>query len=202
MARWRPAASSLRAAFIAASIAWAVLLVAAPWLASRAHASPLASLLIVGVYSIGSLVCHQLPERSYHLWSAQMPVCARCAGIYAGAVFGALGARAFQASRGRSGALAVLRRSLALRVVARGFPPPLASHASELRRGLPKREAREGGSPARVALAVAVTPTMVTLVYEWTTGVMPAHAIRAAAGAFIGLVVAWLVVATADNQVN
>jgi hypothetical protein len=31
---------------------------------------------------------------------------------------------------------------------------------------------------------------------------MPAHAIRAAAGAAIGCVVAWLVVAAADNQVN
>jgi hypothetical protein len=31
---------------------------------------------------------------------------------------------------------------------------------------------------------------------------MPSHAMRAAAGVPIGLVVAWLVVAAADNQVN
>jgi hypothetical protein len=31
---------------------------------------------------------------------------------------------------------------------------------------------------------------------------MPSHAIRAAAGVPIGVVVAWLVVAAADNQVN
>jgi hypothetical protein len=31
---------------------------------------------------------------------------------------------------------------------------------------------------------------------------MPAHAIRAAAGVAVGLVVAWLVVAAAENQVN
>ena len=70
-------------------MSWAALLVAAPFLASRAHASALASALIVGVYGIGSLICHQLPERSYHLWAAQMPVCARCTGIYFGAVLGA-----------------------------------------------------------------------------------------------------------------
>jgi hypothetical protein len=45
-------------------------------------------------------------------------------------------------------------------------------------------------------------PTLLTLVYEWTTGDMPSHAIRAAAGVPIGVVVAWLVVAAADNQVN
>ena len=45
-------------------------------------------------------------------------------------------------------------------------------------------------------------PTAVTLAYEWTTGVMPPHAVRAAAGMPIGLAVAWLVVAAAENQVN
>ena len=165
MARWRPVSSSLRAAFIAASLAWAGLLVVAPFLASRAHASPLASVLIVGVYGIGSLICHQLPERSYQLWAAQMPVCARCAGIYWGAVLGALAARAVQASGRRSAAsLALLR--------------------------------------PRAVLTLAVAPTLLTLVYEWTTGDMPSHAIRAAAGLPIGLVVAWLVVAAADNRVD
>jgi uncharacterized membrane protein len=168
MTSWRAnlTAARLRAAFIAASVAWAVLLVAAPFLASCPHASTLASALIVGVYGIGSLICHQLPERSYHLWAAQMPVCARCTGIYVGAVLGALGARP-------------------LRVLgARAFQPPLA-----LRR-------------SRLLLALAVTPTLATLAYEWSTGEMPSHAIRAAAGIPIGLVAAWLVVAAADNQVN
>jgi uncharacterized membrane protein len=157
-------AARLRAAFIAASATWAALLVAAPFLASRPHASRLASALIIGVYGIGSLVCHQLPERSYHLWTAQMPVCARCAGIYFGAVLGALGAWTL-----------------------RSFP--LLRSWQVLRR-------------ARVALALAVAPTVLTLIYEWTRGDMPSHAIRAAAGVPIGVVVAWLVVAAADNQVN
>ena len=182
MASWRPAASLLRTGFIAASAAWAVLLVAAPFLASRAHASSLAAAVIVGVYGIGAFVCHQLPARSLHVWSVQMPVCARCAGIYFGAVAGAL----------------VWGRS------AKAFPPPLARERRDVRRSTPKRLRREGGAlrHARVILAVAAAPTAVTLAYEWTTGDMPSHAIRAAAGAVIGAAVASLVVAAADNQVN
>jgi hypothetical protein len=155
-------AGRLRAAFVTAAVTWAALLVITPLLASRPHASPIASALILAVYGIGSLVCHQLPERSFHVWTAQMPVCARCAGIYLGAVIGVI--------------------------------------ASVCRAGSAGARARVLGP--RTILALAVTPTLATLVYEWTTGGMPPHAIRAAAGVPIGLVVAWLVVAAADNQVN
>jgi len=41
-------------------------------------------------YLIGAILCHQLPERSFHVGAAQWPVCARCAGIYAGAAVAAL----------------------------------------------------------------------------------------------------------------
>lgn len=40
------------------------------------------------IYAVASLVCHQLPERSFHLGAFQLPVCARCTGIYAGAACG------------------------------------------------------------------------------------------------------------------
>jgi len=33
---------------------------------------------------LGSLWCHQLPERSPHLWGVQMPLCWRCSGILLG----------------------------------------------------------------------------------------------------------------------
>jgi len=153
-------AGRLRAAFVAATAAWAALIVAAAWLAGRPHASLPASALIAAVYTIGSLVCHQLPERSFHLGAALLPVCARCTGIYLGAVAGAAFALRASASRG-------------LRV-----------------------------ARARLILALAVAPTLATLAYEWTTGIMPSHEIRAAAGAVIGAAVAWLVVAATENQVN
>jgi len=63
-----------------AAVAWALAIAGAPLLPE-----PLAAV----IYVIGSGVCHQRPERSFHLFDAQLPVCARCAGIYAGAAAGA-----------------------------------------------------------------------------------------------------------------
>ncbi len=34
---------------------------------------------------VGGLWCHQLPERSPHMWGVQMPLCWRCGGILIGA---------------------------------------------------------------------------------------------------------------------
>jgi uncharacterized membrane protein len=59
---------------------WVVLLIATPVLPGQAGAV---------VYGIGSFVCHQIPERSFHLAGFQLPVCARCLGIYLGAPIGA-----------------------------------------------------------------------------------------------------------------
>lgn len=39
-------------------------------------------------YAAGGLVCHQLPERSFHWGAWQFPVCARCTGLYLSAVAG------------------------------------------------------------------------------------------------------------------
>ena len=58
--------------------------------ASRPAASSAVSLLTLAVYAIGSVICHQRPERSFVLWSHQMPVCARCTGIYIGAALAAI----------------------------------------------------------------------------------------------------------------
>jgi hypothetical protein len=54
----------------------------------------------------------------------------------------------------------------------------------------------------RVLLAVAALPSAITLVYEWTSGIAPSNGVRFAAGIPIGIVVAWLVVSAAKNQVN
>lgn len=38
--------------------------------------------------AIGYAVCHRIGERSFHIGSTQLPLCARCSGIYLGAVTG------------------------------------------------------------------------------------------------------------------
>jgi uncharacterized membrane protein len=65
-----------------AAAGWAVALATGPLIA---ESSPgLGGLM----YAVGSLICHQRPERSFHLGAAQLPVCARCLGLYAGGAMG------------------------------------------------------------------------------------------------------------------
>ena len=55
---------------------------------------------------------------------------------------------------------------------------------------------REGGSTKaapRAVLLLAMIPTALTLVFEWTTGAMPANWIRALAGLPLGAAVAWAI---------
>lgn len=64
------------------TLAWSAALAAAP--------RPLASSVSALTYAAGSLICHQRPERSFHYEGAQYPVCARCLGLYTGAIGGVL----------------------------------------------------------------------------------------------------------------
>ena len=43
-----------------------------------------------GAYAAFALVCHQMDERSFHVAGFKLAVCARCFGLYAGALAGAL----------------------------------------------------------------------------------------------------------------
>jgi hypothetical protein len=171
----------LRPAFIAASVAWALLLPLVPFVASRPHATPIGTALVIAVYAVGSAICHQLPDRSYHLWTAQMPVCARCAGIYVGAALAAVVGAATPTRRPEHGGTALL--------VGAGHRFSGADHA-------------------RAILFIAALPTLATLVYEWPTGHMPAHWIRAATGVPLGATAAWMVLSSmprrtrAENRVN
>jgi hypothetical protein len=93
------AGAKLRAAFVAASAAWAVAIPSAA--AASAVASPAVGfyLFAAAVYAIGGAICHQLPDRSFFAWGRQLPVCARCVGIYAGAALMAAAFAAMRASR-------------------------------------------------------------------------------------------------------
>jgi uncharacterized membrane protein len=70
----------------------AVTLAACGWVGLLLFAPRLPPAVAAVIYAVGSLICHQRPERSFHLDHAQLPVCARCAGIYAGAAIGAIAA--------------------------------------------------------------------------------------------------------------
>ena len=67
-----------------------VALLSVAWLAAVVAAPLLPTSIAAFIYAIGSLVCHQLPDRSFHLGAFQLAVCARCVGIYAGGAFGAV----------------------------------------------------------------------------------------------------------------
>jgi uncharacterized membrane protein len=79
-----------------AAVVWTLTLLAAPVAISR---PPFAAPAAVA-YAASSRVCHQRPERSLRLAGMQMPVCARCFGLY---LSGALGALAAWGSRRRPG---------------------------------------------------------------------------------------------------
>jgi uncharacterized membrane protein len=68
-------------------VIWLAVILAAPF----GLATGRGQLPTFAAYQIGSIVCHQRPERSFHLAGMQMPVCARCFGLYlagaAGLVF-------------------------------------------------------------------------------------------------------------------
>lgn len=55
------------------------LVVAAP--IAQAHGY---SQFAAALYQVFSFVCHQIPERSFHLEGHQFAVCSRCTGLYAG----------------------------------------------------------------------------------------------------------------------
>jgi len=137
----------IRRVFVAASVVWAATILLTPALIDAG--SRAASALAFGIYTGCSAICHQRPERSFRLFGHQMPVCARCTGIYVGAALAgiAVGVSSIRARRW-----------------------PAVS----------------------VALASTV-PSLLTLIYEWTTGDMPSNGLRAAAGLPMGAVASWLV---------
>jgi uncharacterized membrane protein len=66
-------------------IAGALAIGAVAWFALVVLAPDLPAALAAAVYAAGSLVCHQMPDRSFYRHGAQLAVCARCTGIYLGA---------------------------------------------------------------------------------------------------------------------
>jgi len=64
-------------------VLWVAAIFAAPVALGSSHRT--FSYCAAAVYAAGSRVCHQRPERSFHIVGRQMPVCARCTGVYVSA---------------------------------------------------------------------------------------------------------------------
>lgn len=65
---------------------WTTAIFAAP--AALSSGNRLLSAAALAMYSAGGEVCHQRPERSFHAGGMQLPVCARCTGLYVAAAAG------------------------------------------------------------------------------------------------------------------
>jgi uncharacterized membrane protein len=151
--------TAIRPILVALALTWLGALFVAVFLASRPRLTTPLYALSAAVYHIGSLVCHQLPERSFYFWGAQMPVCARCAGLYLGAAVTALAAM-------RIG-------------------PPFQQRVWDR---------------ARQLVFIGALPTALTLIYEWMSGNMPGHWIRAAAGFPLGAIVMLIALAATPAE--
>jgi uncharacterized membrane protein len=156
----------------AAAVGWALLVPLAAYAASLPRGSvwhPLA----LGIYGLGSVICHQRVERSFHLFGAQLPVCARCTGIYVGA------------------AVAVVMAW----IVGSGFSRIATGFGRIARVGMLRLKAEPTNDvfETRVLLAFAALPSGLTLISEWTTGRVPSNAIRAATGLVFGAAV-WVAI--------
>jgi uncharacterized membrane protein len=79
----------LAATVAGASLVWAGGILAAPFFLMRgAHDNP--AFRVAGIaYLLGSFLCHQDPARSFQAFGAQLPVCARCTGLYLAVPLGA-----------------------------------------------------------------------------------------------------------------
>lgn len=80
--RWQPRWPY--AALLLASLGWLGLIMLAPYTRARgAAAAPY-------LYLLFAPICHQLPERSFHLFGHPLAVCQRCFGLYLGFAAAAL----------------------------------------------------------------------------------------------------------------
>ena len=136
---------------MAGAIGWAAALPVATYIAAQPQPVAAGSLFALAVYAVGNAVCHQLAARSFHLWAHQMPVCARCAGIYAGAAAAALGAMVWRS--------AAMRASNARVLVAIALAPAAASLIFEWATGVTP------SNLVRAATGVVLGGTVVWLVF-------------------------------------
>ena len=123
--------------------------------------------MAAALYAAGSLICHQLPDRSFHLGDVQRPVCARCLGLYGGGAFGSASAAALSATLTRRPlAVRTRRREWAITVLA--AMPTAATVIGEWGLGWPTSNVLRAvaGVPLGFTVAFVVLRALPTLHYE------------------------------------
>lgn len=65
------------------ALVWLAVIFLPPWLMASGH-----QFAALSLYRGLSGICHQIPERSFHLWGFPLAVCSRCTGIYFGFLLG------------------------------------------------------------------------------------------------------------------
>jgi uncharacterized membrane protein len=123
----------LRRVLCAGALGWAVLIPSAALAAGRASGAPVVGLLAALPYAIGAVICHQQAARSFAIWSQQLPVCARCTGIYVGAAIAAMIASTFRSAKAlrHNNPRKVAQRFSAARTLAFAAIPTVATLAYE-----------------------------------------------------------------------
>jgi uncharacterized membrane protein len=108
-------------------VLWAAVLPAAACAAALPHQRSLLRLFTLAVYGFGSAICHQRPDRSFHLLAVQLPVCARCTGLYAGAAIAALSYVWLSGRFGAGARPAEARRYMTARLLLAAAALPMAA---------------------------------------------------------------------------
>jgi len=77
----RSQAAKVWAVTLAVSTVWVLIIVSPPLLINSGFSA-------APIYSFFSYICHQIPERSFHVLGHQFAVCSRCFGVYFGLLAG------------------------------------------------------------------------------------------------------------------
>ncbi len=171
-------------AFMAVTLGWLLLVLLTPAALARDVGGRAVPLVSAGTYLLGGLICHQRPERSFHPEGVQMPVCARCFGLYLGGGLGVLAAVGF-----RRGGGAAERRGRRLGGPGGGGGAWRSAGGVGEAVGVAADRA-----PAwlRWAVLAAAAPTGITFAAEMAGWMPSIGELRAAAGVPLGVAVTWV----------
>ena len=141
------------AAVTLAAVVWVAALFVAP---IAGNSTPLMRRSAAVCYAAGSLICHQRTERSFHIAAVQLPVCARCTGLYTGAAIGAIlwMAMAGIGDRSATAALRVTRASRPRWILIASAVPTLVTLATAA------LGVRDPGNATRALLAIPLGVTI------------------------------------------